>query len=118
MRVGVREGLCPRRARRPNTEDALGLVMLELNILTDELKERRLGALEATALLRRVMGEIDVAVFAFDQDAALRLVNPSGKGLLGQGAQRLLGRTATALCPAACSNRHAPPLLNLPFPPP
>ena len=69
MLAALREQDYSLRARRHNAEDALGLVMFELNILTDELKERRLGALEATALLQRVMAEIDVAVFAFDQDA-------------------------------------------------
>jgi len=116
MLAALREQDYSLRARRPNTEDALGLVMLELNILTDELKERRLGALEATALLQRVMGEIDVAVFAFDEDAALRLVNASGERLLGQGAERLLGRTATELGLGECLKGDAPRVINLAFP--
>src|SRR5439155_707318 len=53
------------RARGSNPEDALGLLLLELNSLGDDLRAQRLGALEATALLRRVMEEIDVAIFAF-----------------------------------------------------
>ena len=44
--------------------------MLEVNALAETLREQRLGALEATALLRKVMAEIDVAVFTFDGDAA------------------------------------------------
>src|SRR5213075_1213760 len=55
------------RARGSNPEDALGLLLLELNSLGDDLRAQRLGALEATALLRRVMQEIDVAIF---RDAA------------------------------------------------
>jgi two-component system nitrogen regulation sensor histidine kinase NtrY len=39
-----------------------------VNALRETLRAQRLGALEATALLRRVMAEIDVAVFAFDED--------------------------------------------------
>jgi two-component system nitrogen regulation sensor histidine kinase NtrY len=116
MLAALREQDYSLRARRPNTEDALGLVMLELNILTDELKERRLGALEATALLQRVMGEIDVAVFAFDEDAALRLVNASGERLLGATPERLLGRTATELGLGECLKGDAPRVLNLAFP--
>ncbi|PYP08318.1 MAG: PAS domain-containing sensor histidine kinase [Gemmatimonadetes bacterium] len=46
------------RARGSNPEDALGLLLLELNSLGDDLRAQRLGALEATALLRRVMEEI------------------------------------------------------------
>ncbi|HET9708101.1 MAG TPA: ATP-binding protein [Gemmatimonadales bacterium] len=116
MLAALREQDYSLRARRPNTEDALGLVMLELNVLTDELKERRLGALEATALLQRVMGEIDVAVFAFDEDAALRLVNASGERLLAQSSERLLGRTATDLGLGECLKGDAPRVINLAFP--
>ena len=41
-------------------DDALGAVMLEINTLADTLRTQRLGAQEATALLRAVMAEIDV----------------------------------------------------------
>ncbi|OYV66241.1 MAG: PAS domain-containing sensor histidine kinase, partial [Gemmatimonadetes bacterium 21-71-4] len=68
MLAAIREQDYSLRGRHASTDDALGLAMLELNSLMDELRERRLGALEATALLRRVMAEIDVAVFAFDDE--------------------------------------------------
>ena len=116
MLAALREQDYSLRARRHNAEDALGLVMLELNILTDELKERRLGALEATALLQRVMAEIDVAVFAFDEDQALRLVNASGERLLAQPAERLLGRRAEELGLAQCLHGDAPRVIELGFP--
>ena len=116
MLAALREQDYSLRARRHNAEDALGLVMLELNILTDELKERRLGALEATALLQRVMAEIDVAVFAFDEDQALRLVNASGERLLAQPAERLLGRRAAELGLAQCLHGDAPRVIELGFP--
>jgi two-component system nitrogen regulation sensor histidine kinase NtrY len=116
MLAALREQDYSLRARRQNADDAMGLVMLELNVLTDELKERRLGALEATALLRRVMAEIDVAVFAFDQDQALRLVNASGERLLAQPAERLLGRRAEELGLGACLQGDAPRVLELGFP--
>ncbi len=116
MLAALRERDYSLRARRHDPEDSLGLVMLELNVLTDELKERRLGALEATALLRRVMAEIDVAVFAFDEAEALRLVNTSGERLLGQPIERLLGRRAVDLGLAACLRGDAPRVLDLVFP--
>ena len=50
--------------------------MLEVNALAETLREQRLGALEATALLRKVMEEIDVAVFAFDDEQHLRPRQP------------------------------------------
>jgi two-component system, NtrC family, nitrogen regulation sensor histidine kinase NtrY len=85
------------RSRGATTSDALGLAMLEVNALGQTLREQRLGALEATALLRKVMEEIEVAVFAFDQDLKLRLVNRAGERLLDMAAERMTGRTADAL---------------------
>ena len=64
--------------------------MLEANALGETLRNQRLGELEATTLLRKVMAEIDVAVFAFDAEARLRLINRAGERLLCQPAQRLL----------------------------
>jgi two-component system nitrogen regulation sensor histidine kinase NtrY len=113
MLAAIREQDYSLRARRSNPGDALGLAMLELNSLMNELRERRLGALEATALLRRVMSEIDVAVLAFDDAGALRLVNASGERLLGQPAERLLGRRAEELGLAACLEGDAPRLVEL-----
>jgi nitrogen fixation/metabolism regulation signal transduction histidine kinase len=116
MLAALRERDYSMRARRPNAEDSLGLAMLELNVLTEELKQRRLGALEATALLERVMAEIDVAVFAFDGSEALRLVNRSGARLLAQPAERLLGRRAEELGLGECLRGDAPRVLELEFP--
>src|SRR5215469_3478426 len=48
-----------------NREDALGDVMAQVNEMGATLRAQRLGALEATTLLRKVMEEIDVAIFAF-----------------------------------------------------
>ncbi|HEY0321342.1 MAG TPA: ATP-binding protein [Pyrinomonadaceae bacterium] len=95
--AALREGDYSIRARGANLEDALGDVMLEVNALGETLREQRLGALEATALLRTVMAKIDVAVFTFDMDGRLRLVNDAGERLMGQPAERLLGRSAMEL---------------------
>lgn len=100
--AALREGDYSIRARGASYEDALGEVMVEVNTLSETLREQRLGALEATALLRTVMAEIDVAVFAFDGDERLRLINRAGERLLGQSAARLLGRGAVELGLAEC----------------
>ena len=113
MLAAIREQDYSLRGRRASADDALGLAMLELNSLMDELRERRLGALEATALLRRVMAEIDVAVFAFDGEGALRLVNAAGERLLGAPAERLLGRRASELGLAECLAGDAPRIVDL-----
>ena len=95
--TALREGDFSVRARGANRDDPLGDVMAEINLLSGTLQDQRLGALEATALLRTVMEEIDVAIFAFDANETLRLVNRAGQELVGQPAERLLGRQAGEL---------------------
>ena len=93
----LREGDFSIRAREAQPADALGLAFHEVNILGSTLRQQRLGAVEASALLRKVMAEIEVAVFAFDGDRRLRLVNRAGEKLLSRPAERLLDRTAEEL---------------------
>jgi signal transduction histidine kinase len=85
-------------------------------MLADTLREQRLGALEATALLRKVMEEIDVAVFAFDAAGRLRLVNRAGERLLARPAERLLGEDAAELGLGDALRADAPRVLDLTFP--
>ncbi|HEU5039835.1 MAG TPA: hypothetical protein VFT84_03380, partial [Gemmatimonadales bacterium] len=92
--AALREGDYSIRARGASADDALGLALLEVNALSETLRGQRQRELEATALLRRVMEEIDVAVFAFDGEHRLRLVNRGGERLLALPAERLLGRAA------------------------
>jgi nitrogen fixation/metabolism regulation signal transduction histidine kinase len=95
--AAIREGDYSFRAREPRDPDALGAVYRELNILSELLQQQRLKAMEATALLRAVMAEVDVAVFAFDGAGILRLANRAGAGLLALPQERLLGRPAGEL---------------------
>lgn len=95
--AALREGDYSIRARGASPDDALSLALLEVNALSETLRGQRLRELEATALLRRVMEEIDVAVFAFDGERRLRLVNREGERLLGQPAERLIGRPSDVL---------------------
>ena len=65
-RSHARRRLFHSRARGAQGEEALGDVMAQVNEMAATLRAQRLGALEATTLLRKVMEEIDVAIFAFD----------------------------------------------------
>lgn len=112
----LREGDFSIRGRAPRNDDVLGEVMREINTLSNTLREQRLGALEATTLLRTVMSEIDVAVFAFDEGQRLRLVNRAGERLLAQPAERLLGERAADLQLAACLEPNAPQIFQRQFP--
>lgn len=98
----LREGDFSIRARGAQANDAMGELLGEINLLGSVLQEQRLGALEATALLRTVMEEIDVAIFAFDASSTLRLVNRAGQELLAQPAERILGRSASDLDLVEC----------------
>src|SRR5262249_45925445 len=93
--AALREGDFSIRARGATYEDALGEALMEVNSLSQILRDRRLEAIDATALLKTVMAEIEVAVFAFDDEQCLRLVNRAGERLLAQPAERLLKYSAT-----------------------
>jgi len=100
--AALREGDYSIRARSVGRGDILGELMLEVNAMAETLREQRLGALEANALLRKVMLEIDVAIFTFDSEQRLQLVNRAGEKLLAQPMERLLGRTAQELSLVEC----------------
>src|SRR2546422_4383678 len=116
MLAALREGDFSLRARGSDPDDALGLLLLELNSLGEDLRAQRLSALEATALLRRVMEEIDVAVFAFDESQALRLVNEGAAARRGRRAEQLLGKAAAELGLAESLAGDAPRVLEVAFP--
>ena len=111
--AALAEGDFSIRARSARPEDALGLALLEVNQLTETLREQRLGAVEATALLRTVMGEIDVAILAFDDDDRLRLINNAGARLVGAPIDRLLGRHARSLGIAECLEGETPRVMDV-----
>ncbi len=90
----LREGDYSIRARAEPGEDALGDVMNQVNAMAATLRAQRLGALEATMLLRKVMEEIDVAIFAFDGKQRLKLVNRAGERLLARPAERIMNASA------------------------
>ena len=85
------------RARHPRRDDVLGEVLFEVNELADLMESRKLEAVEASALLRAVLAQIDAAIFAFDEKGHLRLVNRAGERLLATPSERLMGRTASEL---------------------
>lgn len=114
--AALRESDFSIRARGASSDDPLGAVMLEVNVLASTLHDQRLGALEAGALLRTVMVEIEVAVFTFDGAQTLRLVNRAGERILAQPAEQLLGRTARELGLSACLAGHSPRIEDVAFP--
>jgi two-component system nitrogen regulation sensor histidine kinase NtrY len=112
----LREGDFSVRARGARRDEPLGDVMAEINILSRTLQDQRLGAMEATALLRTVMEEIDVAIFAFDESGTLRLANPAAQNLLDKPAERILGRAAADLGLSECLEGETGRIININFP--
>ena len=104
------------RARGARPDDAMGEVMIEVNALSTMLREQRLGAMEATGLLRTIIEEIDLAIFTFDHEAKLRLVNRAGERLLMQPLERLLGSTAVELGLGECLEGESERTMELAFP--
>jgi nitrogen fixation/metabolism regulation signal transduction histidine kinase len=101
------------RARNAVAEDALGELSLEVNALADMLSDEKIRAIEATALLQRVVDEIDAPLFAFDPASNLRLVNPAGENLLRQRKARMLGRNAADLDLQQCLTADNESLVEL-----
>ena len=103
------------RARLAVPDDALGELSLEVNALADLLAQNRTGAIEAAALVERVVEEVDIPIFAFDPVQKLRLVNSAGEKLLEHASEQLLGRTASELRVESCLSCENETLVGLPF---
>ena len=91
--TALREGDFSIRAPVAAAGDPL---VLEVNALERVLREQRLGAVEATNLLRRVLAEIDVAVVAFDAERRVRLANKAAERLAWRTSDRQVTATLTA----------------------
>ena len=110
--AALREGDYSIRGSSARNDDALGDVAREINALADTLRWQRMDALEATALLQKVMEEIDVAILSFDEHDKLRLINRAGEHLLNRPWERLLGAGAEELGLASCLEGDTPRLAD------
>src|SRR5262249_10575361 len=110
--AAMREGDFSTRARTGSSLDAMGELAAEINALATHLRGQRLDSVEAGVLLRAVMAEIDVAIFAFDPQERLMLVNRAGEKLMNRSVEQLFGRSAGELRLADCLEGDADRLLN------
>jgi len=104
------------RARNAVADDVLGELSLEVNALADMLSDEKVKTIEATALLQRVVDEIDAPLFAFDLASRLRLVNPAGEHLLRQTKARMLGCNANELSLQPCLSAENESVVELHLP--
>ncbi|RPI26473.1 MAG: PAS domain-containing sensor histidine kinase [Acidobacteria bacterium] len=114
--AALREGDYSIRGRRGRIDDALGQVFHEVNLLGLTLRGQRLSAVEAEALLRAVMTEIEVTVLAFDGEHRLKLANRAGERLLAPSGGQIIGRTAEDLGLAECLEGENAKTADLSFP--
>jgi nitrogen fixation/metabolism regulation signal transduction histidine kinase len=82
------------RARGALRNDAMGDLALEINALASMLQAQRAGALEAMALVERVLNSMQSPVLAFDPGGRLKLINASAEQMLGVNAKQALGHSA------------------------
>jgi nitrogen fixation/metabolism regulation signal transduction histidine kinase len=85
------------RGSNSRRDDAIGEVIVEINTLSQTLREQRLAVEEKSALLAKVIAALDIAVLAFDAEGFLKLANPAAERLLGSPFRHLNGRSAEAL---------------------
>lgn len=116
MVAAIREDDFSFRLRGGSREDSLADLIYEINALATRLQQQKVSALEATALLKKVLMEIDVAVFTFDQQQRLTIVNRAGEQLMGRIAPRMLGLTAQELGLQEFLQSTEPQTLQMTFP--
>jgi two-component system, NtrC family, nitrogen regulation sensor histidine kinase NtrY len=116
MVAAIREEDFSFRLRGGSRDDSLADLILEINSLASRLQNQKVSALEATALLKKVLMEIDVAVFTFDQQRRLRIVNRAGEQLMRRIAPRMLGLTAEELGLQEFLQAHGPITAQRTFP--
>lgn len=114
--LGLREGDTSMRIRGVRNDDAYGELLREAHALADILSSQRIGAVEATNLLRTVLAGIDVAVFAFDADGRLRLANRAAEALFGKPQEELTNTQAAELGLAECLSGPTESVRELRFP--
>lgn len=106
--ASYREGDFSIRARTEGAPRAVGELMQELNALGDTLRKQRLEAVEAWALLRKFMAEVDVVVLAIDSDLTIKLANDAAARAFGKSATALVGQSIEELGLGALLDGDAP----------
>ncbi|EIL91178.1 MULTISPECIES: sensor histidine kinase [Rhodanobacter] len=75
----------------------LGEAIYDINALADRLQRERLQSEDSARLLGKTLASLDAAVFVFDGDLRLRLLNPAAQRLLTGERHALMGRRADEL---------------------
>lgn len=111
---GMREEDYSLRARGAAANDALGELILEVNRLADAMRERHLDSLEAAALVRAMLAQLDSAIFLFDRNGRLQQTNRAGARLLK--SDDAVGKTIDELGLGPCFAEPQQETMELTFP--
>jgi two-component system nitrogen regulation sensor histidine kinase NtrY len=112
----LREGDYSMRLRDTHQDDTMGELVWEVNRLVQFLQGQRFGVAESTALLRKILAEIDVALFGFDSSGVLQWVNYSGRQLLKLNDDKIIGCRAEKLGLDHCLKGATPRIVDLSLP--
>ncbi|MCG8526371.1 MAG: ATP-binding protein [Opitutales bacterium] len=91
----IREDDYSMKSRPSSTKDALGELYYEIHLLSEGLHREFLKASESEILLKGIMKDVDVAVFAFDGQGSITLINHEGCNLLNTTEEECLGKLAS-----------------------
>jgi len=112
----LREGDYSMRVRGASQNDAMGELAWEVNRLVQFLQKQRFDVVESTALLRKILAEIDVALFGFGSTDVLQWVNDSGQQLLQQNEEKIIGCHAKEFGLDLCLKGPTPRIVDLSLP--
>jgi len=112
----LREGDYSMRLRGVCQNDAMGELAWEVNRLVQFLQKQRFDVVESTTLLRKILAEIDVALFGFDPGGVLQWVNDSGQRLLKLNNEKIIGRNAREFGLDLCLSGSVPRIVDLSLP--
>ncbi len=112
----LREGDYSMRLRGARRDDAMGELAWEVNHLVQFLQGQRFDAAESTALLRKILAEIDVALFGFDSNGVLQWVNNSGRKLVTLNDEKIIGCRAETFGLDLCLRGPTPRIVDLSLP--
>ncbi len=112
----LREGDYSMRLRGAGRDDAMAELAWEVNRLVQFVQGQRFDTVESTALLRKVLAEIDVALFGFDSSGVLQWVNDSGRQLLKVNDEKIIGCRAENFGLDLCLKGPTPRIVDLSLP--
>ena len=101
---------------RGTATSVMGDLVHDLNDLAERLQAQRLEFEESSYLLGKTLAALDSAVFVFDANRRLRLINPAGQALLDAHKERLFGLSAEELGLAALLEGPATRVMTHAFP--